>query len=43
MGFQQFLKEGAASRKDCFVDFDALVFAGQGDISEVNVIPEFFK
>ena len=43
MSFQQLLEEWATSRKNHFVGFDALIFAGQGDISEVCVISQFCK
>ena len=43
MSFQQLFEEGAASRKDHFVELYALIFTGQGDIGEVSVSPQFFK
>ena len=41
MSFEQLLEEGATSRKNHFVGFDALILTGQGDISKVIVSSEF--
>ena len=43
MSYQQFLEEGATSRKNHFVGLDALILTGQGDIGEVIVSSEFSK
>ena len=43
MKFQQLFEEWATSREDNFVSLDALIFTGQGDISEVSVIPQLCK
>ena len=43
MKFQQLFEEGTTSRKDNFVSLDALIFTGQGDISEVSVTPQLCK
>ena len=37
MKFQQLFEEGTTSRKD---NFEAPIFTGQGDISEVSVTPQ---
>ena len=40
MKFQQLFEEGTTSRKD---NFEAPIFTGQGDISEVSVTPQLCK